>query len=241
MADARFDTAAEVTETVCVDALLAAVRPDTGLVFVANPGNPTGTRIPKHDLLRLRENLRKDVLLVVDEAYGEFADDADQRCFDMVASGGTAILRTFSKAYAMAGFRVGWGLFPTGIAAELRKVTNPNNVSAATQAAASAALTDQDYMRETCAETIALRDNAIRALRGAGFEVRESHTNFILIILPSEGTARSLDQFLRGKGIILRRQGAAGLPHALRMTVGPRDDLGTAVETLICWKEGGET
>jgi histidinol-phosphate aminotransferase len=82
MAEARFDTAPEDGFTVSVDALLDAVRPDTGIVFLANPGNPTGTRIPASEIRRLRDALRADILLVIDEAYGEFADPLDERLFD---------------------------------------------------------------------------------------------------------------------------------------------------------------
>jgi histidinol-phosphate aminotransferase len=236
MADARFDTAPEQNATVSVDALLAGVQPDTGVVFVANPGNPTGTRIPKSDLERLRAGLRGDILLVIDEAYGEFSDHLDAPCFDMVQGDNTIVLRTFSKAYGMAGFRVGWGLFPTEIAQELRKVMNPNNVAAATQAAAVAALGDQGYMRETCAQTVHLRDAAITTLRSAGFDVFQSHTNFILIDLGSAEAAQDADAFLNAAGLILRRQNAAGLPHALRMTIGPKAALSKAIDRLTLWK-----
>ena len=134
---ARFDVAPEQDGRISVDALLEAVRPDTRLLFLANPGNPTGTRVPRAELLRLREALRGDVLLVIDEAYGEFADHLNEPMFDLVDRGNTIVTRTFSKAYGLAGMRVGWGVFPTDIAIELRKVMNPNNISLAGQAAAT--------------------------------------------------------------------------------------------------------
>ena len=139
LARARYDTAPEVGVTASVDALLAAVQPDTRIVFIANPGNPTGTRIPRAELDRLREGLRGDILLVIDEAYGEFADHLGESLFDLVRRGDTVILRTFSKAYGVAGIRVGWGLFPENIASEVRKVMNPNKISVAGQAAAAKA------------------------------------------------------------------------------------------------------
>mgnify|MGYP001826861787 CR=1 FL=1 len=237
MANARFDTADETDAVVNVDALLAAVKTDTGLVFVANPGNPTGTRISRSELLRLRSGLRQDILLVIDEAYGEFSDHFGERCFDMVAEENVVVLRTFSKAYGMAGFRVGWGLFPTVIAAELRKVLNPNNVAAASQAAAVAALSDQSYMRVTCDLTVALREKATDDLRAAGFQVLPSYTNFVLLDLGSEEQASSIDAALRAKGVFLRRQGGAGLPHMLRMTIGPRDAMDTAVSLMTKLKK----
>ena len=237
MADARVDSASEVDETVSVDALLSTVQPDTGIVFVANPGNPTGTRIPKSDLLRLRAGLRDDILLVIDEAYGEFSDALNQACWDMVDMGNCAVLRTFSKAYAMAGFRVGWGLFPDQIAQDLRKVMNPNCLTLPSQAAALAALGDDGYMQETCQITAELRDLAAQQLRHAGFDVVPSVTNFLLIRFKDEEAALSADAKLRAEGIFLRRQQAAALPHALRMTIGPADATAAAIHQLTYWME----
>jgi histidinol-phosphate aminotransferase len=240
MADARFDTARETEATVSVDALLAAVQPDTGIVFVANPGNPTGTRITKSELIRLRQRLRPDILLVIDEAYGEFSDHLGERCFDMVAEDNTVVLRTFSKAYGMAGFRIGWGLFPPGIAEELRKVMNPNNIPASAQVAAAAAVRDNAYMRETCAITAALRDQAASELRDAGFTPYPSFTNFLLLDMGKPEAAASADRKLRSEGVFLRPQGGAGLPHTLRMTVGSQEAMETAIDILKQWKQEGQ-
>ncbi len=234
---ARFDTAAEEGGCVSVDALLEAVRPDTGIVFIANPGNPTGTRIPRAELLRLREKLRGDILLVIDEAYGEFAEHLGEPMFDLVGRGNTVILRTFSKAYGLAGLRVGWGLFPAGIAGEIRKVMNPNTISLAGQAAAAAALADQDYMHETCAMTTGLRDCLITRLRGAGFDLPESFTNFVLIRFRNAEEAQSADKALRSEGVFLRSQGGAGLAGCLRATIGIAHDLDIAVGILKRWAE----
>ena len=235
LAEARFDTAPEEAATVSVSALLDSVRPDTGLVLVANPGNPTGTRIPRAELARLRAGLRPDILLVIDEAYGEFADGLDAPSFDMVPAGNTVVLRTLSKAYGMAGFRVGWGLFPELVAAEICKVLNPNNISAMAQAAAVAALADQAYMRDTCRMTARLRDDASARLTAAGLRVLPSFTNFLLIDMGSAARARAADAALRRDGILLRQQAGAGLPHALRMTIGPAAAVDTAVTALVTW------
>lgn len=237
LARARFDTAAEVDGCVSVDALLAAVQPDTRVVFVANPGNPTGTRISRRDLVRLREGLRDNTLLVIDEAYGEFADDLNEPMFDLVARGGTVVLRTLSKAYGLAGFRVGWGLFPPQIAVQIRKVMNPNNVSVCGQAAALAALNDQDYMHETCALTAELRDRFANRLRSAGFDIPKSHTNFLLIRFADQSTATRADKALREKGVFLRPQSGAGLANCLRATIGQTADLELMAEVLERWAE----
>lgn len=238
---ARFDTADEAGGRVSVDALLDAVRPKTRIVFLANPGNPTGTRISRAELLRLRAGLPDETLLVIDEAYGEFADHLCQPMFDLVDRGDTVILRTFSKAYGLAGMRVGWGAFPQKIAQEMRKVMNPNNISCAAQAAATAALADQAYMRETCAQTAKLRDSFIERLRGSGFQVAESFTNFALIRFANAPAASRADAALRAEGVFLRAQGGAGLPACLRATVAAPRDLEHAATLLENWAEGEDT
>jgi histidinol-phosphate/aromatic aminotransferase/cobyric acid decarboxylase-like protein len=102
---------------VSVDVILASVTQATRIFFVCNPGNPTGTRIANTELARLRISLPSNVLLVIDQAYAEFDDQGHQGIFALLDHGNTVITRTFSKAYALAGQRVGWGAFPTEIAA----------------------------------------------------------------------------------------------------------------------------
>lgn len=237
MCGARFDTAPETDLTADVDALLGGLRRDTRIVFVANPGNPTGTRLPRAEILRLREALPGDVLLVLDEAYGEFADHLGEPMFDLVARGDTVVLRSFSKAYGLAGLRVGWGLFPPDIGCEIRKLLNPNNIALPGQAAARAALDDHAYMRETCERTARLRDGFAARLRAAGFDVPKSFTNFTLIRFASASAAAGADAFLRAEGVFLRPQGAAGLPDCLRATTGVANDMDLTAALLEDWAE----
>ena len=235
-AHARFDIAPEDDCRVSVASLLKAVKPDTRIVFVANPANPTGTRIPRSELIKLRDNLSEEVLLVIDEAYGEFADDLNEPMFDLVDRGNVAILRTFSKAYGLAGMRVGWGYFPPDVASEIRKVMNPNNISVVGQVAALEALKDQAYMQETCAMTVELRDAYRVHLRQAGFDVLKSFTNFVLIRFASAEEANSAENALKAEGVILRAQGGVGLETCLRATVGAKDDLDLTARILKRWK-----
>jgi len=237
MAGARFDTAPEMDLSVSVSALLNAVRADTRIVLVANPGNPTGTRIGIDDLRALRAGLRPDILLVIDEAYGEFADHLDEPCFEFVSQGNTVVLRTLSKAYGLAGLRVGWGYFPVKIAIEVRKLINPNNISSVSQAAANAAILDQPYMRDVCAATAELRENFTARLRKAEFTVADSLTNFVLIAFANAAAAQSAENTLLANGIILRAQGGAGLPHCLRATIGDAEALDSVTHCLERWAE----
>ena len=236
MSGARFDTAPEKNAVVDVDALLQNVKPDTGIMFIANPANPTGTRIPKGELQRLRKNLRDDILLVIDEAYGEFADHLNESTFDMVSEN-TAVLRTLSKAYGMAGYRVGWGVFAPTIRTEVQKVMNPNNISCLSQAAAVAAITDQAYMRVTCKRTSEMATATRHELSSRGFKVLESFTNFVLIDLKTADHAIAAETMLLSEGVVLRRQAGAVLPHCLRMTLGHQEDVSIAIKILKKWKQ----
>jgi len=222
---ATYDVAPERGFRVDVDELLSAVRPETRLVFVANPGNPTGTFLPSSELVRLRESLPRHCLLVVDEAYGEFADDTSLENPKLATRDDTAILRTFSKAYALAGLRVGWGVFPNAIATEVRKTLNASNLTAPGAAAAAAAMEDQDYMDKVCRETSRLRFAFVEQLEQLGISIPVSRTNFVLVELgDAEKTAR-IDGALRSAGVFCRPMGGYGLPTHLRIAIGNDDAM----------------
>lgn len=231
-ADATYVAVEEIGLTVSVDALLAGTTDKTKIVCVANPGNPTGTRIPDSELLRLRDGLPDDVLLLIDEAYGEFATSGDIGTFDMAAWGDTVIMRTFSKAYGLAGMRVGWGVFPKDIGANVRKLLNPNNISVCSQAAATAAMRDQSYMQKVCAETVDRRDRFARKVRKLGLSVPRSYTNFVLIQFPDMDHAMRADTALRAEGILLRGMKGYGLPDCLRATVAGAAEMEMAYDIL---------
>ncbi len=232
---APYDQAPEDDMTVSVDALLGTVHSSTSVVFIANPGNPTGTRINRADIVRLREELDDQILLVVDEAYGEFAEAPNEPIFDLVERGNVVVLRTFSKAYGLAGARVGWGLFPPGIAREVRKVLNPNNISCASQAMAVAAMMDQAHMHHICAETTSRRNQFTADLRQFGLTIPESHTNFVLIRFEDAVTAQRADHALRAEGVFMRGMAGYGLPQCLRATIGEEKDMNFTRDVLKKW------
>lgn len=233
---AAYIKAVERGYEVSIDAILAAVTPATRIVFVCNPGNPTGTRIRNAELLRLRAALPGDVLLVIDQAYGEFDDQDPQAVFALAGRGDTVVLRTLSKAYGLAGARVGWGLFPPQVAAEVRKMQNSNQVSTVSLAMAVAAVEDQAYMRATVSRTADIRDRFARGLRAAGYEVPESRTNFVLVRFADSAAATAADNALRGADIIVRGLSGYGLTDCLRMTVGPQDVMDRTLSTLTAMR-----
>ncbi|MDX8495139.1 histidinol-phosphate transaminase [Mesorhizobium sp. VK22B] len=229
---ATYVKAAERDFVLAIDAILAAVRPATRIVFICNPGNPTGTCIRNTELLRLRAALPGDVLLIVDQAYGEFDDQDPQPVFALAGRGDTVVLRSLSKAYGLAGARVGWGLFAPGIAAEVRKMQNSNQVSTVSLAMALAAIEDQAYMRATVARTAKIRDRFAQSLRAAGYEVADSRTNFVLVRFPDPAAAEIADRTLRDADIIVRGLAGYGLTDCLRITVGQQDVMDRALRIL---------
>ena len=238
---ANYVKAQERGYEVSIDAVLAALTPATRIVFVCNPGNPTGTRINNAELLRLRAALPGDVLLMIDQAYGEFDDQDPHAVFALAARGDTVVLRSLSKAYGLAGARIGWGLFAPQIAAELRKMQNSNQVSTVSLAMAIAAVEDQAYMRATVASTSDIRERFAQGLRAAGYEVPQSRTNFVLVRFADAAAATAADTALRGADIIVRGLSGYGLTDCLRITVGPQDLMDRALRVLTalrgrqCW------
>lgn len=234
-AGGTYDAVDEPDRTVSVDLILDSVDDRTKLVCIVNPGNPTGTRISRAEILRLRTGLPEDVILVIDEAYAEFADLLGEQLFDMAASGNTIILRTFSKAYGMAGIRVGWGYFPPSIAGEVRKLLNVGNVPEISLAAATAAMQDQQYMAGVRDRTSALRDRFRDQVRTIGLDVDDSYTNFVLIRFRDKEEAASADAALRAEGIKMRPMAMYSLPHCLRATISVAEDMDFTHRVLSDW------
>lgn len=215
-----------------IPAILDRVTPRTRIVFVCNPGNPTGTRVANQDLVALRAALPDTILLVIDQAYAEFDPQDHTPIFALVQDGNTVVTRTLSKAYGLAGARVGWGAFPPQIAAQVRKLLNPNNIALTSQAMAAAAMTDQAYMQRTVAQTGAIRDACAARLRAAGYDVPQSATNFVLVRCASAEAASRAKSALNSANIIPRPMNGYGLTDALRLTIGPQNVMDHAAQIL---------
>ena len=234
LSQARYVTAPEPDLMVSPTEILARVNPATRIVFVCNPGNPTGTVIANADLVMLRRDLPDDVLLVIDQAYGEFADlQDDPEClFDLVAQGNTIITRSFSKAYALAGCRVGWAYAPDQVCVEIRKILNPNNVSIVSQQMARGAVQDQEYLSEVVQKTSEIRDAFAAQCRQLGLDVPDSKTNFVLMRFASVEEARRADAALRDNGLMMRGMGGYGLSDCLRATICEKPVMDRALDVL---------
>jgi histidinol-phosphate aminotransferase len=219
-----------------VDAMLAAVTERTKIVFIANPNNPTGTYVSTDELYRLREELRDDILLVIDSAYAEYMEADDYTAgADMVDAGDNVVMtRTFSKIYAMGGMRLGFAYCPPAIADVLNRIRHAFNVTGAAQAAGIAALGDQEFVRRSREHNRQWLAWTMQQIRGMGFEVPESHGNFVLVRFPEEDgkNAAAADKFLKDNGIIVRRMGGYGLPDYLRISIGLEDEMRKVADVL---------
>ncbi|HNR92557.1 MAG TPA: histidinol-phosphate transaminase [Dokdonella sp.] len=207
-----------------LDAIAAAVRPDTRLVFLANPNNPTASWFAQGELASLLERVPATALVVVDEAYQEFVDDDGPRsALDLVARHPNLVVtRTFSKAHALAGLRVGYLVADAGVVAVIERLRESFNVNAIALAAAEAALSDQEHLEKARAWTFAERTWLSGELAARGYEVLPSQTNFLLVDLGRDATG--LEQHLFARGVIVRPMGGYGLGHTLRISIGRRDE-----------------
>ncbi|TIX49486.1 histidinol-phosphate transaminase [Alteraurantiacibacter aquimixticola] len=208
-----------------VDALLAHVNEKTRVLFLANPNNPTGTFLPRAELARLHEGLPPDVLLVIDRAYGEYVDPAhDDGALELAAqTNNVLVTHTFSKIYGLAGERIGWGTGAPHIVDALNRIRGPFNVTTSGQAAALAALRDQQFViasREHNAATRADFVTALEALGNHGLRVVPSEANFVLVLFEGELTAEAAQDAIAKAGYAVRHLPGQGLPQALRITIG---------------------
>ncbi|MFT2015459.1 histidinol-phosphate transaminase [Streptomyces sp. 796.1] len=168
-----------------LSAMLAAITERTRLIFVCNPNNPTGTVVRRAELERFLDAVPSDILIVLDEAYREFIRDEDvPDGLDLYRSRpNVCVLRTFSKAYGLAGLRVGFAVGHEPVAAALRKTAVPFGVTQVAQEAAIASLRSEDALRERVDALVMERARVYEALVGQGWTVPESHGNFVWLRL----------------------------------------------------------
>lgn len=207
-----------------LDAMLAAITPATRLVYLANPNNPTGTWFPRDTFAAFLARVPRHAVVVVDEAYAELADAPDYASALALldACPNLVVTRTFSKAHALAGLRIGYAIADRGLAAVLERVRESFNLGVVSLAAARAALDDESHLRATAALNTGQRARLAAALRERGWPVSPSQANFLLV----EFGARTADieAGLLARGVVLRPMAGYGLPDCLRITVGTEDE-----------------
>lgn len=220
-------------------AMAAAIAPDTRLVFVANPNNPTGTFIDGEQIAAFLKKVPPQVVVVLDEAYTEYLS-ADQR-YDALGwvreYPNLIISRTFSKAYGLAGLRVGFGIAQPALTDLLNRIRQPFNVNSLAQAAAVAALNDEAYLQESARINAEGYRQLTDAFAQMDIEYVPSCGNFVLFRAGTDdGAGARVNLALLKKGIIVRPVGNYGLPQWLRVSIGlPQENAAfiTALKAVL--------
>lgn len=215
-----------------LDALARAITPRTRVIYIANPNNPTGTVFAAGELAAFFERVPGDVLVVLDEAYHEYVEQANySNALELARTRpNVLVLRTFSKVYGLAGLRIGYGICSGELAEHLNKVRAPFNTSNVAQAAAQAALEDTEHVTRSLESNRAGREQIYEGLSRLGLKYVPSVTNFVLIELGSE--ARPVAQELLKLGAIVRPMAWMGFPNAIRVSVGTAEENAKFLEAM---------
>lgn len=204
----------------------------TRLIFLCNPNNPTGKIVKKDEFEWFLDNLPKDVILVVDEAYSDFVESTDfSPSYKYIEDYPVVTLRTFSKAYALAGLRIGYGITHHEMAGILERARQPFSVNMLAIIAASKALEDRTYVESHVRKIVAEKKRIYERLEEKGIEFVQSETNFLLIKIGEN--AEEVAKRLYNEGILVRWMGPMGLPEFIRLTVGKGEENDIFLSTLF--------
>lgn len=212
-------------------AMVRAITPRTKIVFVANPNNPTGTHAEREEMVQIINSVPSHVLLVMDEAYIEFMDDA-MDLLPLVRRGdfpNLLLMRTFSKIYGLAGLRIGYGIGHPEFVAALEKIRQPFNTNALAQAAALAAIDDAEHISRTRANNAAGLRFYEHSFKQLGLEFVPSVTNFILVKV---GNGQRVFEGLQKRGVIARPMAGYQLPEWIRISIGTQAENAKCLAAL---------
>ena len=218
-----------------LEAMRQAIAPDTKLVFIANPNNPTGTFLSPVEVETFLKSVPKNVVVVIDEAYNEYLDPGLQYdSTDWVRQFPNLLVsRTFSKAHGLAGLRVGFGLAQPPITDLLNRIRQPFNVNSLAQAAAIAALNDAAFLQQSAKLNAAGYRQLVQAFDELGLEYVQSFGNFVLVkVGDDDGAGARVNLALLKKGIIVRPVGGYGLPQWLRISIGLPEENAAFITAL---------
>lgn len=205
-----------------LEAIAGSLTREARIVFLANPNNPTGTMFTADDFDAFLSRVPPHVLVVLDEAYGDYIERPDySRSVELVRRGANlVVLRTFSKVYGLAGLRIGYGLGPAGLLDEINKIRGPFNTSSVGQAAALAALDDREHVRRSIDSNRAGLAQLTTGLAQLGVRCVPSVGNFMLAEFGCD--TEPLCEELTKRGVIVRPMRWMGFPQAIRVSVGTR-------------------
>lgn len=209
-----------------VKAIVNAIDENTKMIYIANPNNPTGTYINGREFEWMMKQVPEDIIVIMDEAYYEFAnqveDYPDVLGYDFK---NVIVLRTFSKGYGLAGFRVGYGIGPKNLIEYMHKTKMAFEPGGLGQAAALAAYQDDEFLEKSIAMVKEGREDLYQFFEDNNIKFVRSVSNFVMMVLPTEEEAIYLTERMLEKGVILRRINAFGLPNCIRVTVGLKNQM----------------
>ncbi|RFP12478.1 histidinol-phosphate transaminase [Duganella sp. BJB488] len=216
-------------------AMLAAIEEDTRLVFIANPNNPTGTFIPAAEIQAFLDKVPAGVVVVLDEAYNEFLAEENQfESAEWVKKYPNLLVsRTFSKAYGLAGLRVGFGIAQPALTDLMNRIRQPFNVNSLAQAAAIAALNDKEFLKQSAVNNTAGYQQFTEAFDKLGLQYVPSYGNFVLVKVGDDaGAGARVNLALLKQGVIVRPVGNYGLPEWLRISIGLSQENAVLIAAL---------
>ena len=223
MCGAKIRYAKEKNFTVSVENILSKVTKKTKIVFLANPNNPTGTMIYKKDLLKLRRELRSNILLVIDDAYFEYVKNKNYSSGIELFSNfkNVIVTRTFSKIYGLAGLRVGWGYGSKNFINALNKIKPPFNINRAALLAAVASLNDTKWLNKEIKHVNKWIKIFYKTFVDFGIETNLSNANFLLVNFSKiKGNSKKIFLKLAKAGILVRKMNVYSIRNSLRITIG---------------------
>lgn len=209
-----------------LDAIAKAVSDQTKMIYIANPNNPTGTYITKQEFEQFMVQIPDEVIVIMDEAYHEYAERVGDipRALDYNYEN-LISLRTFSKAYGLAGLRVGYAIGPEHLISHMLKTKLTFEPTALAQAAAEAALEDDEFLSKSVRLVEAGKERLYNFFKEQDITYVRSISNSVMMVLDSEQQAIAFTQAMLEKGVILRRINAFGLPHCVRITIGTEEEM----------------
>jgi histidinol-phosphate aminotransferase len=212
-----------------LEAMLAAITPRTRQVFIANPNNPTGTLVGQAEIDAFMARVPEHVVVVFDEAYHEFLDNAPDVIKYVREGRNVVVMRTFSKIQGLAALRIGYALAPAKLAEVLQKTRQPFNANAIAQAGATAGIRDDEHMRRTRELTHEGRNYLQTEFAAMGLTFVPSYANFVLVRV---GDGDAVFQALLRQGIIVRAMRSYKLPEWIRVSVGTMEQNRRFIEAL---------
>jgi len=218
---------------VTITSILDQVTPSTKIIYLANPNNPTGTYLTRNEIIALLEKLPKSIILVLDGAYAEYVTKEDyDNSFSLVDQFANVIItRTFSKAYGLAGIRLGWCYSSEKVVSILNKVKGPFNTQSLSQEMAIIALDDKEYLNKVIKYNQEIKSWFEEELKNIKIKTLPSEGNFSFVETSDE-EAKKISSHLANSGIIVRQLDSYGLPNCLRITIGTKEEMEVTINSL---------